>query len=151
MNKEFIPYEQALKIKELGFDEKCLTSYANDKDLMSVWNVDTQFECATIMKDEPDKAYIFNSNFKDSNWCSAPLYKQAFRFFREKYDFTYSIGKTNIAVVHYGITTQLLQNNDSYEAAELAAIKWFIDVAKYGLPIKVNEIDEDENEEDEDE
>jgi hypothetical protein len=28
------------------------------------------------------------------------------------------------------MTTQLLQDNDSYEAAELAAIKWFIGVAK---------------------
>jgi len=58
------------------------------------------------------------------------LWQQAFKFFREKYDFTYSIGKTNIAVIHYGPTTQLLQDNESYEAAELAAIKWFIDVAK---------------------
>ena len=58
------------------------------------------------------------------------LYQQAFRWFREKYGFTYSIGNTNIAVIHYLGTTQLLQDNDSYEAAELAAIKWFIDVAK---------------------
>ena len=58
------------------------------------------------------------------------LWQQAFRFFREKHGFTYSIGKTNIAVIHYGPTTQLLQDNESYEAAELAAIKWFIDVAK---------------------
>jgi hypothetical protein len=131
MNKEFIPYEQAVELKKLGFDERCLTSYANDKDLMSVWNVDTEFECATIMEDEPDTAYVINSvDFKNSNWCTAPLYQQAFRWFREKYKFTYSIGNTNIAVIHYGPTTQLLQNNDSYEAAELAAIKWFIDVAK---------------------
>ena len=58
------------------------------------------------------------------------LYQQAFRWFREKYGFTYSIGNTNIAVINYLGTTQLLQDNDSYEAAELAAIKWFIDVAK---------------------
>ena len=59
-----------------------------------------------------------------------PLYQQAFRFFREKYNFTYSIGNTNISVVHYFNITQLLQNNESYEAAELETIKWFIDVAK---------------------
>jgi len=64
--------------------------------------------------------------------CYTPaiLYHEAFKWFRDKYEFTYSIGKTNIAVVHYGPTTQLLQDNDSYEAAELATIKWFIDVAK---------------------
>ena len=111
MYKEFIPYEQALELKELGFDEECLGYH----------NVDP---------------YLPNPTFNlvipfDHEWClPAPLYQQAFRFFREKYEFTYSIGKTNIAVVHYGPTTQLLQDNESYEAAELAAIKWFIDVAK---------------------
>lgn len=95
MNKEFIPYEQALELSELGFDEECFTYNDNSK--------------------------IFRAGV---------LYQQAFRWFREKYGFTYSIGNTNIAVIHYLGTTQLLQNNDSYEAAELAAIKWFIDVAK---------------------
>ena len=107
MNKEFIPYEQALELKELGFDEKCLARY---------------------FKDGKSIFYTHSKIYKD--YVSAPLYQQAFRLFREKYDFTYSIGKTNIAVVHYIGTTQLLQNNESYEAAELAAIKWFIDVAK---------------------
>ena len=98
MNKEFIPYEQALELKELGFDIPSVSgySYADPLELLT----------------------------------NAILYQQAFRFFREKYGFTYSIGKTNIAVIHYGPTTQLLQDNESYEAAELAAIKWFIDVAK---------------------
>ena len=58
------------------------------------------------------------------------LWQQAFEFFKEKYSFTCFIGITNIAVIRYGPTTQLLQSNESYEAAELAAIKWFIDVAK---------------------
>ena len=98
MNKEFIPYEQALELKELGFDIPSVSGYSY-----------------------PDS---------DKLLTQAILYQQAFRWFREKYEFTYSIGKTNIAVVHYLGTTQLLQNNDSYEAAELAAIKWFIDVAK---------------------
>ncbi len=111
MNKEFIPYEQALELKELGFNKECLGYYNIDPSLKYVpFNPMPPFE---------------------HEWClPAPLYQQAFRFFREKYEFTYSIGKTNIAVIHYGPTTQLLQDNDSYEAAELAAIKWFIDVAK---------------------
>jgi hypothetical protein len=64
-----------------------------------------------------------------TNLIHAPTYRQAFRFLREKYNFRYSIGDTNIAVVHYG-TTQLLQNNASYEDAELATIKFFIEKAK---------------------
>ena len=114
MEKEFIPYEQALELKELGFKEKCGAHYLGEGEeyLELKWEI------------------YRNDSINTSKLIQAPLYQQAFRFFREKYEFTYSIGKTNIAVVHYGPTTQLLQDNDSYEAAELAAIKWFIDVAK---------------------
>jgi hypothetical protein len=111
MNKEFIPDEQALELKELGFNDVCLGYH----------NIDPYLP----------KSYFNLVRPFDHEWClPAPLYQQAFRWFREKYNFRYSIGDTNIAVVHYLGTTQLLQNNDSYEAAELAAIKWFIDVAK---------------------
>lgn len=120
MNKEFIPYEQALELKELGFDEYCLAFYGGDGDSKIYYN--------SLRNGSGD--YEPYKNSERLKWFGAPLYQQAFRFFREKYGFTYSIGKTNIAVIHYGPTTQLLQNNESYEAAELAAIKWFIDVAK---------------------
>jgi hypothetical protein len=104
MNKEFIPYEQALELKELGFNEQCIGEY--------------------YLPFSQHLVGIKITNIKDNG---SPLYQQAFRWLREKYEFTYSIGKTNIAVVHYGTTTQLLQNNDSYEAAELATIKYFIE------------------------
>jgi len=110
MEKEFIPLEEAIELKELGFDEECFAYY--NVDTLKINQIKVQHLENTV------RCYL------------APLYQQTFRFFREKYDFTYSIGKTNIAVIHYGPTTQLLQNNESYEAAELAAIKWFIDVAK---------------------
>jgi hypothetical protein len=121
MNKEFIPYEQALELRELGFDEECLAYWTRGLNGYYI-----EYNHYT------NKHWMFNANDnKDRDkMCTAPLYQQTFRFFREKYKFTYSIGKTNIAVVHYGPTTQLLQDNESYEAAELAAIKWFIDVAK---------------------
>ena len=31
MEEEFVPYELALKLKELEFDEECLASYHNTK------------------------------------------------------------------------------------------------------------------------
>lgn len=112
MEKEFIPYKEAEELKELGFNEKCAAHYLDHDDLEHKWE-------------------IYRNLSIDTNKCiQAPTYRQAFRFFREKYNFRYSIGDTNIAVVHYLGTTQLLQDNDSYEAAELAAIKWFIDAAK---------------------
>jgi len=115
MNKEFIPYEQALELKELGFDEPCIAFYEPGNKQVQVVGVEQRYNNPELLRME--------------DFC-APLYQQAFRWFREKYGFTYSIGNTNIAVLHYLNTTQLLQDNDSYEAAKLAAIKWFIDVAK---------------------
>ena len=95
MSKEFIPYEQALELKELGFKKD------NDFGLL----------------------------YKGDDIPSI-LYQQAFRWFREKYNFTYSIGKTNISVVHVPVTTFLLQDNATFEDAELATIKKFIEIAK---------------------
>jgi hypothetical protein len=116
MNKEFIPYEQALELKELGFDEECFRLFNKDGNMEPVLSIDTN--------KNSDRIVLFSER------TTAPLYQQAFRWFREKYGFTYSIGNTNIAVVHYLGTTQLLQNNESYEAAELATLKKFIEVAK---------------------
>ena len=37
METEFISYEQALALKELGFDEPCLTSYNENGKIFKVW------------------------------------------------------------------------------------------------------------------
>ena len=64
MNKEFVTYEQAVALKELGFDEPCLGLYHNDKTLYPT-------QCKSHEQ--------FHGQV-----CSAPLYQQAFRWFREK-------------------------------------------------------------------
>jgi len=70
MEKEFIPYEQALALKELGFDEPCFGYYYH-----------YYFK---------DKIYFEGSRYDVSSDChnlalvKAPLYQQAFRWFREK-------------------------------------------------------------------
>jgi hypothetical protein len=67
MNKEFIPHEQALELKELGFKEECSAHYLDDDDLELKWKI------------------YRNLSFNTNNCLQAPLYQQAFRFFREKY------------------------------------------------------------------
>jgi hypothetical protein len=111
MYKEFLPYQESLELKELGFNEKCAAHYLDEDDLELKWKI------------------YRNLSINMTYLVQAPLYQQAFRWFREKYDFRYSIGNTNISVVHYG-TTQLLQNNATYEDAELATIRFFIEKAK---------------------
>jgi hypothetical protein len=66
MNKCFIPYEQALALKELGFDEPCFAFYSKIYGLMttSPTNKVNEFAGEVIL----------------------PLYQQAFSFFREKYN-----------------------------------------------------------------
>ena len=62
MEKEFIPYEQAVALKELGFDEKCLSCYLYEVETFS-WELNYQ---------------ISNNSIP---WIiSAPLYQQAFSF-----------------------------------------------------------------------
>jgi len=111
MEKEFLPYQESLELKELGFNEKCAAHYLDEDDLELKWKI------------------YRNLSINMTYLVQAPLYQQAFRFFRDKFDFRYSIGNTNISVVHYG-TTQLLQNNATYEDAELATIRFFIEKAK---------------------
>jgi hypothetical protein len=66
MEKEFIPYEQALALKELGFDEPCFGAWVNN-ELFITENEKPKIQSLSI------------------NQCTAPLYQQAFRFLREKY------------------------------------------------------------------
>ena len=37
MKNEFIPYEQALALKELGFDELCFGGYYSNQDNVNLW------------------------------------------------------------------------------------------------------------------
>ena len=67
MKQEFVPYELAVKLKQLGFDGPCFGFYDAD-------------ECREV-----DLTYSRNSEeWLDGLNCSAPLFQQAFRWFREK-------------------------------------------------------------------
>jgi hypothetical protein len=83
MEKEFIPYDLALRMKQLGFNEYCFAGYRHSK-----W----------IGSDGPNSRYFHAQQFRNSMFdekqnedCSSPLYQQAFRWFREKYKFNHSI------------------------------------------------------------
>jgi hypothetical protein len=73
MNNEFIPYEQALALKELGFNEECLAGYIRFRGSET-------FELAFYKYRNVD----FNTT--SNIYVSAPLCQQVFRWFREKYN-----------------------------------------------------------------
>jgi hypothetical protein len=117
MNKEFIPYQQALELKELGFNEECLGYYNIDPSLNHVYfNLIRPFQ---------------------HEWClSAPLYQQAFRWFREKHDLVSWIYNGDTRKYFYTILNQsrfVMSENGSaptYEEAELACLKKLIEIVK---------------------
>jgi hypothetical protein len=66
MLNEFVPYEIALELIELGFDESCLAFY-NGKFLEPI-----NYDFDDCLKKDIGRCYV------------APLYQQAFKFLREK-------------------------------------------------------------------
>jgi hypothetical protein len=69
MNKEFVPYEESLALKELGFDEPCL-SWFSDRSIRIVGVNGCALSSLPV-----------NSNFNgDDEFVTAPLYQQAFRW-----------------------------------------------------------------------
>ena len=124
MDNQFIPYEQALELKELGFDEQCIAYYVNNQDKLI-------FDITGV------------NNFTRTNYGSvlgkhcqaAPLWQQVFEFFREKYNLHYIIYK-NINIDGYDfceITTDNIINKNSYvtyEEARLECLKKLIEIVK---------------------
>jgi hypothetical protein len=126
MEKEFIPYEQALALKELGFDEPCLAFF---------WNTGKFYTTAEY----PHSIETHKQNqLGDYNYdsTSAPLYQQAFRWFREKYNIdSYHIEPTNNMFGNFygvlGLRTATFNGGfKTYEEAELACLKKLIEILK---------------------
>ena len=134
MFKEFIPYEQALALKELGFDEECLgTYYEEDKTfyLNGVLYSNSYFTKAQELISEHPQ-------------ITTPLYQQAFRWFREKYNTLATIYSNAsgylyewhdaIGGTHRGWSEYEGPNDggvwDTYEEAELACLRKLIEIVK---------------------
>jgi len=119
MKNEFIPYEQALALKCLGFDELCFGWYNERQTLL--WFTQDNFW------HEMDEAE-----------CIAPLYQQAFRWFREKYVFcinmvAHDLFYFNIQYVNSieDLSAHLYIGEifETYEEAELACLKKLIELS----------------------
>ena len=105
MEKEFIPYEQALALKELGFDEPCFSYYYN-------------------------RELSFGARTSYGEVVEAPTFSQAFIWFREKYGdyLLYSFG----VIPHFTIIQNLIieDSKTTYEEAELECLKKLIEIVK---------------------
>jgi hypothetical protein len=134
MEKEFVPHQEALDLKQLGFDEAISTYY-------SFPNIELSY----VMDGHSKVSFRRNSQFGYA--VSAPTYSQAFRFFREKFNLEYQIIKSASdsysAVIHLNTREYLdkiltLSNACvdevvdcySYEEAELECVRKLIEIVK---------------------
>ena len=130
LNREFIPYEQALALKELGFDEPCFATYNTDKKVSR--------NPSHNMEDLPieGQPYYWQNSKIHITCITAPLYQQAFRWFREKglhSAIMVKITPSNTIVYYvYEGKPKKDWNNcfKTYEEAELECLKKLIEIVK---------------------
>ena len=112
--EEFVPYELAVKLKELGFDEPCFK----------------------VVEGGPIDIFPYEK-------LDVPLYQQAFRWFREKHDLyhvitiadlgKYETGNPDFQCAIYSKDPVLITNMNkynTYEEAELACLNKLIELIK---------------------
>lgn len=122
MKNNFIPYEQSLALKELGFDEECF-AYCNSK----------------FKKDLIKEGLngCTNSSLSE-NEVALPLYQQAFKWFREKYKLSGEPQSSQFSF-EYNIIYDTLGENicksvskkyQTYEEAKLDCLNKLIEIAQ---------------------
>lgn len=92
MESEFIPYEQALALKELGFNEPCLASYDYAGEFKNPFDYNSEEQDGYVTNESLTNPDNFNASsnplllkmYVGSPFVAAPLYQQAFRWLFEK-------------------------------------------------------------------
>ena len=117
LEKDFVPYEQALALKELGFDEPHFKSYvgiSNNGDIK-------------------DCTYVLCNGKLNNDDVSAPTFSQAFRWFREKYGLLSYVDKCLTDTFRYNLDLNGsmigLSGHKTHEEAELACLIKLIEIA----------------------
>ena len=117
LEKEFVPYEQALALKELGFNEPHFKSYvgiSNNGDIK-------------------DCTYVLCNGKLNNDDVSAPTFSQAFRWFREKYGLLSYVDKCLTDTFRYNLDLNGsmigLSGHKTHEEAELACLIKLIEIA----------------------
>lgn len=121
MNKYFVTFEQALALKELGFDEPCLALFHWD-------------EMFVIQQTSTHEQYYGQA-------CSAPLYSQVFEWFRNNHLLEATINRSwsMHSSYHYVIINNMdydnaiqqeSTSNRTYQQAKSACLDELIKIVK---------------------
>jgi hypothetical protein len=132
MEKEVLPYDRALKLKDLGFCEPCFGYHytLNGKD----WKFTD-----THKYHEIDDILVIGSKFT----LLAPTFQQAFRWFRKKHGLDSFCRQTTLDGRSYFKISKIETDEiikgysnftTTYEAAELAALDKLIEIIETKQP-----------------
>jgi hypothetical protein len=135
MNKEFVLYEEALALKELGFNEPCFGGFYENFS-----NGDNYLELFNLQKLEHEL-----DTLKGNDDVLAPTYQQAFRWSRDKHKIDKTIDNWAEQPVNDEVWPKAYQYYingvayhpyfKTYEEAEFACLKKLIEIIKS----KINE------------
>jgi hypothetical protein len=128
LEKEFVEYNEALALKELGFDEFCFGYYRGTKLITLLDGIVNDY----------DKLYNGNNvelkNDINRPYVTAPTYSQAFRWFRDKHDLFGTPNFFNKFLIFDTKSKELIVESNtkykSYEKAELECLKKLIEIIK---------------------
>jgi len=127
MIKEFTPYQEALELKELGFDEPCFgfwDGYNGDSHLFFKPRVKYHWIVRLFSKTPNMISYTQGmlEYIEGEGSVLAPLFQQAFRWFRKP---------ENGSLNHLDFMYEYLKDDSmSYEEAELECLKKLIEIVK---------------------
>jgi hypothetical protein len=121
MEKEFVPYELALRMKQLGFDDECF--YVKPlKEKTEFFYTPSDYD------DFPEQKELE---------VGMPLYQQAFRWFRENYNLYCTIERVEYIDDGEGFMWSIFNNFHnageelvSYEEAELECLTKLIEIVE---------------------
>lgn len=119
IKKEFIPYELALDLKKLAFDET-----------FDILGQGLYYRNRYLCQANSEALDYFKS--QNDEVISAPLYQQAFRFFREKYNLKYKFepSKENtVDIFIWCIVGWQYFKNTIEKEAELICLQKLIQIA----------------------
>lgn len=135
MEKYFVPLPEAIELKNIGFKEPCFSYYsgANKKVFYCVDPDDLTLEWVNHSQ------YDFN-NFQHVFRTSAPLYTQAFEWFRDNHNMfvkpyqekRFQLPTSYSFLIEYGEENIRTKSVIIYELAELACLQKLIQLAKNG-------------------
>jgi hypothetical protein len=123
MEKEFVPYELAVKLKSLGFDEKCFCNWEES------WSPEPEDEIRMVLT--TDQTWL------RPGWIRAPTFSQAFKWFREKgflIDFSSHNKDAHDFYFKWSENKSILSDTyDTYEETELACLEKLIEIVENNL------------------